>query len=187
MSPLAPPESGNQSFNRKPDVNQHNLIERDPNEKFTYSMGALYGMRHRDRRAPNLGNRFLLESISRSSDAILSVHSAGGTFSQSITSSTMDRLQRDRRQLNQNRPAAVPPRHNRNASSDGQTRYRDERQRQSNHGKIQIFFFYVCQSFSFYFVRLCSTNTNACCCNFFFFSFFSFYHIYTRIHAVFVF
>lgn len=144
MSPLAPPENGSQSFDHKT-VNQHNLIERGPNEKFTYSMGALYGMRHRDRRAPNLGNRLLLESISRV-DAVPSMHGSG-TFSQRITSPTMERFQRDRRQI------SVPPRHNRNGSNDGQAMYRDERQRQSNYGKLNMtckfLFLFTCQSLLF--------------------------------------
>lgn len=155
MSPLAPPENGNQSFNHKT-VNQHNLIERSPIEKFTYSMGALYGMRHRDRRAPNLGSNVLLESISRN-DAVASVHGSG-TFSQRITSSTMERFQQDRRQLNHNRPAAIP-RHNRNGSNDGQAMYRDERHRQPNHGKLNMThesLFFCSHANHFYFVRLCS-------------------------------
>lgn len=134
MSPLAPPENGSQSFDHK-SKNQHNLIDRDPNEKFTYSISSLYGMRHRDRRAPNLGNNSLLESISRT-DAVPSVNGSG-TFSQRIISSTMERFQRDRRQLNHNRPVAAP-RHNRNGSNDGQAMYRDERQRQPNHGKLNM-------------------------------------------------
>lgn len=140
MSPLAPPENGSQSFDRKT-ANQHNLIERGPIEKFTYSMNALYGMRHRDRRAPSLGNNTLLESISRT-DAVPPMHGSG-TFSQRNLSSTMERFQRDRRQLNPNRPVAAP-RHNRNGSNDGQTMYRDERQRQPNHGKF--LFLFTCQS-----------------------------------------
>lgn len=161
MSPLAPPENGSQSFNHKPSINQHNLIERDPAAKFTYSMGALYGMRHGDRRAPNLGNRLLLESISRS-DAVPTIHGSG-TSSQNFIASTMERFQRDRRQLNQNRSATMP-RHNRNASNDGQARYRDERQRQPNHGNFEhmtcTFFVFLYQS-----LLLCEvmfTSTNAC-------------------------
>lgn len=134
MSPLAPPENGSQSFNHKTNINQHNLIERGPIVKFTYSMRDLYGMRPRDRHPPNFGNRLLLESISRS-DAVPSTH-VPGTFSQNITSSTMERFQQDRRQFNHNRSAV--PRHNRNASNDGQTKYRDERQRQLNHGKLNM-------------------------------------------------
>lgn len=135
MSPLAPPENGSQSFNHKA-INQRNLIERGPNSKFSYSMGDLYEMRHTESHAPNLGNRSVLASISRP-HVVSSMH-IPGAFSQNITTSTMDRFQRDRRQFNQNQSAAVP-RHNRNASSDGSTNYRDtndERQRQPNRGKL---------------------------------------------------
>lgn len=135
MSPLAPPENSSQSFNHQP-KNQRNLIERGPNSKFSYSMDDLYGMRHTESRAPNLGNRSVLASISRP-DAVPSVHTPGA-FSQNITTSTLDRFQRDRRQFHQNRSVAAP-RHNRNASNDGQTNHRDsngERQRQPARGKL---------------------------------------------------
>lgn len=149
MSPLAPPSvNGSQSFNHRA-INQRNLIERGPNSKFSYSMGDLYGMRHTESRSPNLGNRSVLESISRS-DVIPSMH-VTGSFSQNIISSTMDRFQRDRRQFNQNRLAAGP-RLNRNGSYDGQTNYRDangEREGQTIRGKLNI----TC-NFSFFFFQI---------------------------------
>lgn len=153
MSPLAPLENGSQSFDQKTE-NQPSLINRGPNDKFTYSMGALYGMRHGDRRVPNLGNRVILESISRM-DAIPSMHGSS-TFSQRIISSTMERFQRDRRQLNHHRPMGDRPRLNRNGSNDGQNQmYRGERPKQPNHGKCNVTrtFFFCCSH----------TNHNSIC------------------------
>lgn len=150
MSPLAPPENGSQSFNHK-SINQRNLIARGPNSKFSYSMGDLYGMRHTESRAPNLGNRSVLASISRP-NVVPSMH-IPGAFSQNITTSTMDRFQRDRRLFNSNQSVAVP-RHNRNANNDGHTNYRDgERPRQTNRGKCS---FFSSHTNSFWIFRLCS-------------------------------
>lgn len=153
MSPLTPLENGSQSFNEN-GIKQGNLIERGPSSKVTYSMDALYGMRHTESRAPNLGNRSVLALISRN-NFVPSMH-VPGAFSQNITASTMDRFQRDRRQLNFNRSATVT-RHYRNGNSDGQTNYRDfngERLRQPNHGKLNITY-RVIIFFSF---RLCSSS-----------------------------
>lgn len=148
MSPLAPLENGSQSFGEKA-IKQQNPIERNPNEKFTYSMGSLYAMRHTESRAPNLGNRFVLSSISRPNVAP-SMHNSGA-FSHNIALPTMDTFQRGRRQLNHNRSVATAPRQHGNSNGDCQTSYRhinDERHRPTNRGKFE-------------------SQSNICCCFFF--------------------
>lgn len=149
MSPLAPPENGSQSFGHKT-INQRNLIERNPNSKFIYTMDALYEMRHTQSRAPNVGDRTMLESIRRPNVAH-STHNFD-PFSHNNRSSTMARFQRERRQFNNNYnrsvPAAAPPppRHHRNSNNNGQNMtYRDfngEQQRQSHHGKLNLLLFF---------------------------------------------
>lgn len=136
MSPLAPNVNGSQASFNQNGINQRNLIERGPDTKVTYSMGDLYGMRHSESRAPNLGNRGVLAFISRSTMHV------PGAFSRNILSSAMDRAQRDCRQTNFNRSTAPAPpsqRHYRYANGDDSTGFRatnGERQRQPNHGKF---------------------------------------------------
>lgn len=140
MSPLAPQVNGSQTTFNQNGMNQGNLIERAADTKVTYSMGALYEMRHTESRAPNLGNRTVLALISRSG-SVPSMN-VPGAFSQNFLSSTMERFQRDRRQINMFRSAAPPPqqRHFSNANNDGSSNFRahnGERQRQQNHGKFE--------------------------------------------------
>lgn len=145
MSPLAPAVNGNQTSFNQNGINERSLLERGPDPKVTYSVGALYGMRHTESRAPNLGNRTLLALISRP-NFIPSMHGPAA-FGQNIISSSMDRFYRDRRQNNFNRQMpAAPPRQFRNGHNDVQSSYRaanGERSRQPNHGKLNVICDYI--------------------------------------------
>lgn len=103
MSPLAPQMNGNQSFNHDT-MSQRNRIDSErilapvDTSKVTYSLGDLYGMRHSERRAPNLGDRSVLTSISRPNPGPPSNYSSA--FSFNIMASSLNEIHRDRRQPN---------------------------------------------------------------------------------------
>lgn len=134
MSPLAPQMNGNQSYNR---MNQRNLSDSArilapiDASKVTYSIGDLFEMRHNDRRAPNLGDRSVLASISRLNPG--STANYPSAFSFNIMSESVNQIQRDRR-----RPHSMP-RHQNQGNGNGNhmnnSSNNDDRHRQTNRGK----------------------------------------------------
>lgn len=141
MSPLAPHSNNNQTSNYNIEnqqnlINAVNILSTFVAPKVTYSIGNLYGMRHSQSRAPNLGNRNVLASISRPS-----INQSGSNMdfanaiSFNIMSSNSNRMPNDRRQTNQNRPTSARQQYTRNGD------VHNERYRQPNRGKCQLFFF----------------------------------------------
>lgn len=57
--------NGSHAFNHGTSNQQHSLLSPSTGAKYVYSLGDLYGMRHSQSRAPNLGNRDVLALISR--------------------------------------------------------------------------------------------------------------------------
>lgn len=95
MSPLAPRRSEDLYHIDQDSVAQQNFIDvgRISDAKITYSLGDLYGMRHAESRAPNISNRTLLESISRTH--VMSTLNDNSSFSTRIMSSAMNQMRRD--------------------------------------------------------------------------------------------
>lgn len=131
MSPLAPQMNGIQTFNHSTDP-QRSLIDprlSNNDQKFVYSLGELYDMRHSQSRVPNLGNRDLLSSLSRS-DA---VPGSGypNLFSFNLMSSALGQIHGGiRRSQPQSTFRQNQFRHNGGHMNNG------DRQRQPNRGKI---------------------------------------------------
>lgn len=136
MSPLAPQMNGNHRFNRDTD-NPRSLIDpmhSNNEQKFVYSLGDLYGMRHSQMRVPNLGNRNVLSSISRPNPVPNT--NFPSMFSFNIMSSALGQIHGDRR--TQNQPRIAPRHQNRyNGGHMNNGPMNVERQRQPNRGKTE--------------------------------------------------
>lgn len=136
MSPLAPQSNRNQTF----DQSQQNIID-DARilgpialPKVTYSIDNLYQMRHGDSRAPNLGNRNVLASISRPEiTTSLPNMNFATAISFDIISTSSSRFYGDRRQPNSNRPSIRQSIHSNRSAIYNADGYGD-RSRQSNRG-----------------------------------------------------
>lgn len=143
MSPLAPQNSV-QTYN---DTNQPSLVDpilSNNSQKLVYSLGDLYGMRHNQSRVPNLGNRNLLSSISRTD--IVSSSGFPSLFSFNLMSSALGQIHGDRRIQNKYRSAPRYPNHQ-NGGHMNNGAARVERQRQPNRGKAShdliLFFLFL--------------------------------------------
>lgn len=128
MSPLAPHMNGSQTFNRGTSNQQHSLLGPSAGTKHVYSMGDLYGMRHSQSRAPNLGNRGVLASISRA-QSVASNTAFPNLFNFDLLSSSLNQIHTDRRPHNRHRPSMGHQNHSGHMSNG-------ERQRQPNQGKL---------------------------------------------------
>lgn len=98
------------------------IVRRNPDRKFIYTISDLFGMRHDQSRAPNLGNRNVLASVSK---APISPNNFSSLFSFNIMSATLDQIQTDRRMHRQ-----AQRYHN-----SGQNGFNGDRHRQMNRGK----------------------------------------------------
>lgn len=136
MSPLAPQSNRNQTFDRS----QQNMIDAArilgpiALPKVTYSIDNLYQMRHGDSRAPNLGNRNVLASISRPeiTSSVPNMNFATA-ISFDIMSTSSSRFYGGRSRPNSNRPAIRRNIHSNRAAIYNGDGY-GERSRQSNRG-----------------------------------------------------
>lgn len=128
MSPLAPHSS--QMFNHSTPNQRHSLLGPSNGAKFVYSLGDLYGMRHSQSRAPNLGNRGVLASISRQ-PPVVSNAAFPNLFNFNLMSSSLNQIHTDRRPQNQHRPSFRHQNH-----YNGGHMNNGERQRQPNQGKL---------------------------------------------------
>lgn len=131
MSPLAPQlVNGNRSFDSSTPSNLIEIVS-----KQTYSVGSLYDMRHNQSRAPNLGNRNVLASISRPN--VTPSLRLPGAFRLSLSTPSLNQFERDPRPSNHQRPIA---RHNSTQGNGNRSNSGDshgERYRPANRGKLR--------------------------------------------------
>lgn len=127
MSPLAPNRP--QSFERAT-ANQELVPDLSP--KYVYSLGDLYGMRHNQRRSPDLSNRNVLASISRSPPPVASSNPNGysNVFNFNLMASALNQMHSDRRLFDQHRAPTRHQNYHNGHMSNG------ERHRQSYQGKF---------------------------------------------------
>lgn len=135
MSPLAPQMNGFQRFNHTRD-NQRLLIDptlSNNEHKVVYSLDDLYGMRHSQSRVPNLGNRNILSSISRT-DAVPGTNFPN-MFNFNLMSSALGQIHGDRRTQHHNRPAPRHQNYHNGGHMNNGVGNHGERYRQPNRGK----------------------------------------------------